>query len=104
VRECTQDQLVADVEGVRQALGLGRVLVLGISWGGFLGLMYATRYPASVRALAVVGASARGQRPLPARRGARGARPRARRYFPVQRTALSDWYTPANVGIATNPS
>ena len=58
VRECTQDQLVADVEGVRQALGLGPVRVLGISWGGFLGLMYAARYPASVRALAVVGASA----------------------------------------------
>jgi len=58
VRECTQDQLVADVEGVRQALGLGSVRVLGISWGGFLALMYAARYPASVRALAVVGASA----------------------------------------------
>ena len=58
VEQCTQDQLVADVEGVRQALGLGAVSVLGISWGGFLGLMYAARHPASVRALAVVGASA----------------------------------------------
>src|SRR5262245_41770015 len=55
---CTQDRLVADVEGVRQALGLGRVRVLGISWGGFLGLMYAARYPAAVSALAVVGAAA----------------------------------------------
>ena len=26
------------------------------------------------------------------------------RYFPVQRTALSDWYTPAKVGIGTKPS
>lgn len=58
VAACTQDQLVADVEGVRQALELGPALVLGISWGGFLGLMYAARYPASVRALAVVGAAA----------------------------------------------
>jgi len=58
VRACTQDQMVADVEGVRQALGLGPALVLGISWGGFLSLMYAARYPASVRALAVVGAAA----------------------------------------------
>ena len=58
VAECTQDQLVADIEGVRQALGLGPALVLGISWGGFLGLMYAARYPRSVRALAVVGAAA----------------------------------------------
>ena len=58
VEECTQDQLVADIEGVRQALGLGPVNLLGISWGGFLALMYAARYPGSVRALAVVGASA----------------------------------------------
>lgn len=60
VEQCTQDQLVADVEGVRQALGLGRVHVLGISWGGFLALMYAARHPASVRSLAVVGAAASG--------------------------------------------
>jgi proline iminopeptidase len=58
VAQCTQDQLVDDVEGVRKALGLGRVRVLGISWGGFLGLMYAARYPASLSALVVVGASA----------------------------------------------
>jgi proline iminopeptidase len=58
VEQCTQDQLVADIEAVREALGLGRVHVLGISWGGFLGLTYAARYPDSVRALAVVGAAA----------------------------------------------
>jgi proline iminopeptidase len=58
VEQCTQDQLVADVEGVRQALGLGPVHVLGISWGGFLGLMYAARHPGAVRSLAVVGAAA----------------------------------------------
>ena len=60
VEQCTQDQLVADVEGVRQALGLGRVHVLGISWGGFLGLMYAARHPQAVTSLAVVGAAASG--------------------------------------------
>ncbi|HKC98016.1 MAG TPA: alpha/beta fold hydrolase, partial [Methylomirabilota bacterium] len=58
VEQCTQDQLVADIEGVRQGLELGPVHVLGISWGGFLGLMYGARYPASVEKLAVVGASA----------------------------------------------
>jgi proline iminopeptidase len=58
VEQCTQDQLVADVEDVRQALGLGPVHLLGISWGGFLGLMYAARHPAALRKLAVVGASA----------------------------------------------
>jgi len=58
VEQCTQDQLVEDVEGVRRALGLGRVHVLGISWGGFLALMYAARHPESLETLAVVGASA----------------------------------------------
>jgi proline iminopeptidase len=58
VEQCTQDRLVSDVEDVRRALGLGPVHVLGISWGGFLGLMYAARHPDSIRTLAVVGASA----------------------------------------------
>jgi len=58
VDQCTQDQLVADMEGVRQALGLGSVHLLGISWGGFLGLMYAARYPAAITSLTAVGASA----------------------------------------------
>jgi proline iminopeptidase len=61
VEQCTQDQLVADVEGMRQALGLGRVHVLGISWGGFLGLMYAARHPHALATLAVVGAAASGE-------------------------------------------
>jgi len=61
VEQCTQDQLVADVEGVRQALDLGRVHALGISWGGFLGLMYAARYPHALATLAVVGAAASGE-------------------------------------------
>ena len=38
--------------------GLGPIDVLGISWGGFLALMYAARHPGSIRRLAVVGASA----------------------------------------------
>jgi proline iminopeptidase len=60
VEQCTQDQLVADIEGVRQALGLGRIHVLGISWGGFLALMYAARHPQALGSLAVVGAAASG--------------------------------------------
>jgi proline iminopeptidase len=57
VEQCTHAQLVADVEGVREALGLGRITLLGISWGGYLGLMYAARYPAALDRLIVVGAS-----------------------------------------------
>jgi proline iminopeptidase len=58
VEQCTQEQLVADAEAIRLALGLGPVHVLGISWGGFLGLMFAARHPGSIRRLAVVGAAA----------------------------------------------
>jgi proline iminopeptidase len=58
VEQCTQDQLVADTEGVRLTLGLGPVDVLGISWGGYLGLMYAARHPKSMRRLALVGSAA----------------------------------------------
>lgn len=58
VEQCTQDQLVEDAEGVRRALGLGPAHVIGVSWGGFLALMYAARHPAAFRRLVVVGASA----------------------------------------------
>jgi proline iminopeptidase len=57
VEECTHDQLVADVEGVREALGLGPAVVIGVSWGGYLALMHAARHPGAVRKLVVVGAS-----------------------------------------------
>ncbi len=56
--QCTHDQLVADVEGVRRALGLGRCLLLGLSWGGFLALLYAARHPGTLERLVVVGAAA----------------------------------------------
>jgi proline iminopeptidase len=57
VEQCTQDQLVEDVEGVRRALGLGPIDVVGVSWGGYIGLMYAARHPGSIRRLAVVGSA-----------------------------------------------
>ena len=40
-----------EVEGVRQALGLGRVILAGQSFGGWLALEYALTYPHAVRAL-----------------------------------------------------
>jgi proline iminopeptidase len=46
------------MEGLRQTLGLGAVDVLGISWGGYIALMYAARHSGSIRRLAVVGAAA----------------------------------------------
>jgi proline iminopeptidase len=52
-REYTVDRDVADLEALRTGLGLGRVHVLGSSYGGLLALAYAVAHPASVRSLVV---------------------------------------------------
>jgi len=44
----THAQLADDAEGLRQHLGFGKVAVLGHSYGGFIALEYALRYPDSV--------------------------------------------------------
>jgi len=52
--------LTADIEGLRRALRLGRVNVLGFSFGGMLAQEYALRYPNSVRRLIIAGAGPSG--------------------------------------------
>src|SRR5689334_13377398 len=53
----TFDAMVDDLEGVRRALGLGRVAVLGHSAHSILALAYAARYPElTSHVLAVAGA------------------------------------------------
>jgi proline iminopeptidase len=42
---------VEEVEAVRRALGLGRVHLLGHSWGGWLSIEYALTYPDALRSL-----------------------------------------------------
>lgn len=44
VQAYTVEQMVEDVEGLRQALGLGRVNLLGHSYGGVVAQAYALRY------------------------------------------------------------
>src|SRR5947209_19461133 len=44
----THAQLADDAEGLRQHLGFGKVAVLGHSYGGFIALEYALRYPDAV--------------------------------------------------------
>ena len=44
----THAQLADDAEGLRQHLGFEKVAVLGHSYGGFIALEYALRYPESV--------------------------------------------------------
>ena len=50
-KEYTFDRDVEDVEGLRQALGLGKITVLGHSYGGMVAQAYALRYPNSVSKL-----------------------------------------------------
>jgi proline iminopeptidase len=53
----TFDAMVDDLDGVRRALGLGRVAVLGHSAHSILALAYAARYPESTsHVLAIAGA------------------------------------------------
>ncbi len=53
----TTPHLVADLERLREHLGIDRWLVHGISWGSTLGLAYAQAHPARVRALVLAPAT-----------------------------------------------
>lgn len=46
---------VEDLEGLRKALGLGAITVLGHSYGGMVAQAYALKYPASVKRLILIG-------------------------------------------------
>jgi proline iminopeptidase len=47
----TMEQFADDVEAVREHLGLGKVFVLGNSFGGFISLLFALRHTESVAGL-----------------------------------------------------
>lgn len=61
LRTNTTDHLVADIEALREHLGIGRWVVTGASWGVTLALVYAQRHPERVRAM-VLGAVTAGTR------------------------------------------
>lgn len=44
-------QFVADLEALRQQLGLGKIVVLGGSYGGFIALEYALAHPGNLHAV-----------------------------------------------------
>ena len=60
----TTRHLVADIERVREHLGVDRWLVLGGSWGSALALAYAERHPDRVTELVLWGASPARRRDL----------------------------------------
>lgn len=47
----SHEMWVADCEALRQHLGLGKVVLLGGSYGGFIALEYALRFPENVAAM-----------------------------------------------------
>jgi proline iminopeptidase len=47
----THEQWAADIEGLRQWIGAERIIMAGGSYGGFMAMEYAIRYPERVRAL-----------------------------------------------------
>lgn len=51
--EYTLPNTADDLEALRQYLGLGKVIVLGASYGGMVALSYATAYPESVSRLII---------------------------------------------------
>lgn len=54
LESCTIDQMADDVEELRNYLGLGKVTVLGNSFGGFWAMTYALRYPESLNRLILI--------------------------------------------------
>ncbi|MBF6595971.1 MAG: alpha/beta fold hydrolase [Thermaceae bacterium] len=47
----SHEQFVADLEALRQKLGLGKIVLLGGSYGGYIALEYALRYQDNLHAL-----------------------------------------------------
>ena len=50
------DYFVEEVEGMRRELNLGKIDLMGSSWGGMLALLYALKYQRNIRKLITTGA------------------------------------------------
>lgn len=55
IRENTTQELVEDIEQLRQKLDLGKIILFGGSWGSTLSLAYAETYPENVSSLVLRG-------------------------------------------------
>jgi proline iminopeptidase len=51
----TVERAVEEVEGIRRALNLGKIHLVGSSWGGLLAIAYALKYQKNLRSLVTVG-------------------------------------------------
>jgi proline iminopeptidase len=51
----TVERAVEEVEAMRQGLGLGKVNLIGSSWGGMLAIAYALKYQRNLKSIVTVG-------------------------------------------------
>lgn len=58
VGTCTLVDQINDLEALRNKLGFSQIIILGHSWGGFLGMAYTARFPEYVKNLILVGSAA----------------------------------------------
>ncbi|MGH8867457.1 MAG: alpha/beta fold hydrolase [Actinomycetes bacterium] len=66
----THEQWAADVDGLRRWIGAEQIIMAGGSYGGFVAMEYAIRYPTRVRALVLRDTSADHENEKAARRNA----------------------------------
>jgi proline iminopeptidase len=71
LEECTLEAMADDLEALRRLLGLGPLIVLGVSFGGMVALTYALRHPAGLARLIACVTAASGDFVADARRLAR---------------------------------
>lgn len=55
---CTLLDQLNDLDALRSHLGYQKIILLGHSWGGFLGMAYSARYPDNIDKLILVGSAA----------------------------------------------
>ena len=53
----TEELLVEELEGLREAFGIQKLNIIGHSWGGLLAMYYAVKYPENVKRLVLVDAA-----------------------------------------------
>jgi proline iminopeptidase len=84
------EDYAADVEAVREALGVDRLDLLGHSHGGFVAITWAGLYPERVRRLVLAGTAPRFTEAIRQRRAERVASHQGQPYFEDALAALQD--------------
>jgi proline-specific peptidase len=110
VTSMTMENLTADADALRQALGFDKWAVLGHSFGGYVALEYALRYPQNLSHLLLVDTGAENswaQEKAPEELSKRGFSPEivnlTRRYFNGQIEPNEMFPTLMKLGKAYNP-